>query len=126
MKSENTDSRQVRFKSAELIALMQERGELITKGRDLTNKLEKLEKQRNKVALQADKLSSKMRPTLDKLVKPEVGEFEDVNNIEIQNGEVVVEIYDRLEDFKKQFRKAKEEQEKKAKAPNKAEKKEDK
>lgn len=126
-------SRQIRFKSKELVTMMDERGALITKGRDLTTemekldkKLEKLDKDRNKIGLQADKLTSKMRPLLDKLVKPEVGEFEDVNNIEVQQGEVVVELYDRVEDFKEQFRKAKEAQEKKEKEPKKKEETEDK
>lgn len=66
---------------------------------------EKLEKERNKIALKIQKIKDKVIPLIKKEVAPQIGEYEDIESSEIINDEVVIKTFDRLEEFKKSFKK---------------------
>lgn len=64
-----------------------------------------LENDRNKVALKIQKLKDLIIPMTQKIAKPYLTEeFEDFNDIRLENGEIVLEIFSHLEDFKNRKR----------------------
>lgn len=71
----------------------------------LRDKKEKLERERNKVALKIQKMKDKLIPKIQKLVKPHLEEYEDIEKSDIKNNELIVYIYNRLEEFKNNFKK---------------------
>ncbi len=70
----------------------------------LLKEREKLERDRNKVALKVQKIKDRCVPVIQKEVKPLLGEYEDIETAKIKDGKVVIATFDRLEDFKKTFR----------------------
>lgn len=66
---------------------------------------EKLERERNKIALKVQKIKDKVVPMIQKSVMPHLKEFDDIEKAEIVDDEVVVTLFNRLEEFKKQFKK---------------------
>ena len=73
-----------------------------------TKNKEKLETERNKVALKAQKYNDKIVPLSRELMKPFLqDEFEDYDTIMIKDGEIVSAIFSHLEDFKINFNKRK-------------------
>lgn len=71
----------------------------------LRDKKEKLERERNKIALKIQKIKDRVVPIITKEVKPKLKEFEDIEKTEIVGDEIVVTLFDRLEEFKKTFKK---------------------
>lgn len=71
----------------------------------LRNEKEKLERDRNKIALKIQKIKDRVIPMIKKEVLPQLSEYEDIESSEIVDDEVVIKTYDRLEEFKKSFKK---------------------
>ncbi|MEK9208059.1 MAG: hypothetical protein AAB922_06225 [Patescibacteria group bacterium] len=69
---------------------------------------EKLENDRNKIALKVQKFNDKAIPIGRRLMKPNLeNEFEDYDSLRIENGQVVGTIFSHLDDFEKRFREKK-------------------
>jgi len=67
---------------------------------------EKLENERNKIALKAQKYNDKIIPLGRKLMKPYLeNEFEDYDTIMMKDGEILSSIFSHLEEFKINFNK---------------------
>lgn len=63
--------------------------------------IEELENKRNKIGLKIQKLKDLIIPITQKIAKPLLeDEFEDLGDVRIENGEVVVEIISHLENWK--------------------------
>ena len=63
-----------------------------------------LEQERNKVALKVQKIKDRIIPLVQKEVKPLLGEYEDIETAKTKDGKVVINTFDRLEEFKRQFK----------------------
>ncbi len=73
---------------------------------ELLKKKEGLERERNKVALKVQKIKDKVVPIIQKEVKPLLkDEFDDIETAKPKDGYIAIETFNRLEDWKKQFRK---------------------
>lgn len=73
--------------------------------KDLTDKINALEEERNKVAIKGQKVKDKLNPIIQKLTKADEGEFEVVSKVETNDkGEIVVEFADMLEEWKKAYK----------------------
>lgn len=83
--------------------------ELADKHKDLMKKREEKERERNKVALKIQKIKDRIVPKIAVIVKPQLGEYEDVETAIIKNDEIVIKTFSYLEEWKKGFeaRKAK-------------------
>jgi uncharacterized protein YoxC len=80
--------------------------ELRDKYEQKKQKKEELERERNKIALKAQKWNDKIIPLGRKLMSPFIeDEFEDYDTIRFENGEVVATLFSHIDDFKKNFRK---------------------
>lgn len=65
---------------------------------------EVLERDRNKVALKVQKIKDKVVPIIQKEVKPLLGEYDDIETAKTKDGQVVINAFNYLDDFKKKFR----------------------
>lgn len=79
--------------------------EMVDKHYKLRDTKEKLERERNKIALKIQKIKDKVIPMIQKSVMPKLKEYDDIEKAEIIDDEVVVTTFNRLEEFKKQFKK---------------------
>lgn len=79
--------------------------EMVEKHYKLRDTKEKLERERNKIALKIQKIKDKVIPMIQKSVVPHLKEYDDIEKAEVVDDEVVVTIFNRLEEFKKQFKK---------------------
>jgi uncharacterized protein YoxC len=69
----------------------------------LNDEKEKLEKERNKIALHVQKIKDKVIPKIQKHCKKALGEYEDLASAEIQEGKVVVEKFSHLAEWKRAY-----------------------
>lgn len=75
-----------------------ELGEKYDKNKKL---IDELENQRNKIGLKIQKIKDRIIPMTQKIAKPLLeDEFEDFSDVRIENGEVIIEIFSHLEDWK--------------------------
>lgn len=80
----------------------------------LLKEKEQKERERNKIALKVQKVKDKLIPIVQKEVKPllqaenlsmvDFGKYDDIQTAKVKDGEVVIETYNRLEDWIKTFR----------------------
>lgn len=93
------------IQNAPLKKLLEEKDVLIKEARELTSQIEKLEKERAKLGMKVQKVKDKVIPMVDKMKGKEIvlGEYDDIETISLEKGEIVVNIFNHLEEFKKQF-----------------------
>lgn len=92
----------------EIKDLIEKKGVIVTKGRELSQQKEEIETELNKCGLQINKLNDKLIPMVEGL-GVELGEFEQIESIKVEEGELVMSIFDQVEEFKNQLRKMAEE-----------------
>jgi hypothetical protein len=81
--------------------ILLQRKELIEKGRELSVEIEKLEKERNKLALQAEKLKDKIIPWANKIKKNELDKYENIEQILVDGDNIIIKVFDAIEEYKK-------------------------
>lgn len=86
------------IQNEELKALLLEKETLVNEGKKLTEKIEKVEKERAKVGLQIQKVKDKIIPLVIGLKLP-LGEYEGLKSVEIKGGEIVVEVTNYMDEF---------------------------
>ena len=91
------------IKNDKLVKILTERGKLFKELGVINEELIKLDKDRKKIGYKMDKLKDKTSVIMDK-EKIELGEFDIISRVFIENGECKVEIVDRVEEFKKQLK----------------------
>jgi recombinational DNA repair ATPase RecF len=95
------------FQNDTLKDLLKDKNEYVKKGRELSNEIEELEEERNKAGMKVQKLKDKVMPIMEDEIEPELnlGEFEDIESVEINDdGEVVINIVDQVERFKQRYK----------------------
>lgn len=104
-----------------LVKLLKDRAELVKKGRNISRKIETLEKtmkeldqERNKLGMQIGQLHDKIAPIIREKVEPQLKEFEEIGQLELYKGVVKVEIVDKVAQFKEIYLKRKKELSKKS------------
>jgi predicted nucleic acid-binding Zn-ribbon protein len=78
--------------------------DLEKKHKDYLEEKEKLERERNKIALKVQKIKDKVVPMIKKEVEPHLAEFEDLESAELKKDVVKVGIFSHLEEFKRKFK----------------------
>lgn len=69
----------------------------------LLEKRKALETERNKFALKVQKIKDRVKPIIQKEMKPILKEYEDINTVVLNKGKIEVEVFSHLEDWKKAF-----------------------
>lgn len=64
---------------------------------------EKLERERNKLALKVQKVKDKVVPLIQKHVKPLLEKYDDIETAKTKDGKVIINTFNYLEDFKSKF-----------------------
>ncbi len=72
--------------------------------KDLMKQKEEKERERNKIALKVQKIKDKVVPIIKKEVKPLLKEYEDIETAKVEKGQVVIETFNHLEQFKTSFK----------------------
>lgn len=103
-------TRQLKFRDKEIREVLQKRGDIVKKGRKLNENREVLQKQideidkdLNKLGLQLQQFEDKVRPWTTENIVPELGDTEDIQSVDISGEEIIVEIFDRVEDFRERL-----------------------
>ena len=62
---------------------------------------QELEKERNKLALQADKLRDKIIPFVNKIRKESCDRYENIESVVVDGDDIVIKVFDVIEEYKK-------------------------
>jgi uncharacterized coiled-coil DUF342 family protein len=100
------------IKNATLKGLLEKKDELVTEARGISKKIEELETERRKIGLQVQKVKDKVIPIVRKETDALLQEFEEVSTVEVKDGEIVVTTVNVLEDFKRDYKTAREQADK--------------
>jgi len=89
----------------ELKELLEEKGKSINEGRELSNKIEEMKVELQKIGYVVDKLKEKIKPLVESHKNKSGYDIYDIaTNVEVSDkGEVVVDIVNVIEDFKEQY-----------------------
>jgi len=79
--------------------------DMVKKHYALRDEREKLELDRSKIGAKIQKIKDRVIPLIKKEVIPLIGEYEDIESSKVKGDEVIIEIFDRVEEFKKTFKK---------------------
>lgn len=79
--------------------------DMVKKHYALRDEREKLELDRSKVGMKIQKIKDRVIPLIKKEVIPLIGQYEDIESSKVKGDEVIIEIFDRVEEFKKTFKK---------------------
>jgi|TARA_Y100000310_G_scaffold279075_2_gene297994 hypothetical protein len=105
--------RKVKIKDAKLKKILEKRGEILTKAREIQKEKEKLEMKQSKIGHEMNRLKEKTEPLVKEHEKGmDFGEFEYTAQFSVVKGEVVFSIKDQLEDYKEMLLEKKEEDKK--------------
>jgi hypothetical protein len=74
-----------------------------TEYEDLKKQKEDLEIERNKAAIKTQKLKDRLVPIVKRHIRPQLGEFEDMETVELNGDVIEVKVFDHVEDFKTKF-----------------------
>ncbi len=104
-----TMEKSIIIENKELKTLLKGKGKLIKKGRVLTDKILKLEKERAEIGEKTQKEKNRIIQLLQEQVKEQdivLGEFEELGTVDInpKTGKIEVSIFDMIESFKKTVR----------------------
>lgn len=69
----------------------------------LMKEREVLERQQAKLALKVQKIKDKIIPVIRKEVKPLLNQYDDIDTAKVKDGEVVINTFNHLEDWKRHF-----------------------
>lgn len=89
--------------------LIEKKEKLANEVQEITKDITKLEEDRNKLVLKIKRYNDKALPLIKKYEKrDELGEFEDYSRLYLKDGEVRLEIFDAIEEYKTMYRQQKE------------------
>jgi predicted nucleic acid-binding Zn-ribbon protein len=70
----------------------------------LMKEREKLERDRNKIALKVQKIKDVLVPLVQKACRPLLKEYEDIETAKAKDGKVVINTFNHLDDWKRKFK----------------------
>lgn len=78
--------------------------ELIDEHKGYLKDIEKLERDRNKIALKVQKIKDRVVPMIQKEVKDKLEEYDDIETAKVKDGKVVLTTFNHLQDWKRKFK----------------------
>ena len=98
--------RTITITSEDIKDLIIKKGEIVTRGREITKQKEELDTELNKCGLQVNKINDKLIPLVNGY-GIELGEFEQIESVKLEGEELVVSIFDQVEEYKEAILEAK-------------------
>lgn len=99
--------RKVTLQNKELVKLLIEKGELLKEAREITEEITSLETKREPLGYSIQKLKDKIIPAVESKRKDlELGEFEDIKQVDVDGKDVVITVVDVVAEFKDNYKKA--------------------
>jgi predicted RNase H-like nuclease (RuvC/YqgF family) len=98
--------KKIEIKDSKLVKVLEERGLVLTKARELQKQVEKLQKDQQKLGYKMNRLKDKTTPFIEKHT-PELKEFDYVARVFIEKGKAYMEIKNQVEDYKELLREKK-------------------
>lgn len=96
----------IEIRDVAVLKLLTDKQTIAAKSIDLIKQMEEIEKETNKNAGLVKRIDEKVRPKISKLL-PNLGEFEQLSRVYCdKDGKWKMEIVDRLEQFKTNYKKA--------------------
>lgn len=92
------------FENKKIVDILLKKEPLIKEGRELSKKIDDLNKDLHKIGLKVQKLKDKTAHLMEK-ESITLGEFEYISAIDTKNGKVVLEVVDAIEEYKSAYRK---------------------
>lgn len=92
--------RNIRIKNKDLEMFLFERGVIVGKARKITKEIQKLQKEQQAIGYKMERLKEKIKPIVDN-ENIELGEYEIISRIYLENKDAMVEIVDQIEEYKK-------------------------
>jgi hypothetical protein len=87
-----------------LVKLLEEKELAVKEGREQYKVVEKEQQKLNKCGLKIQKYKDKIIPLVKELTKDLLGEYEDLSEVKLENGKVILTIVDKVEEFKKTWK----------------------
>lgn len=93
----------MKFQNKELYDYLQEKDKLVAEAREKSKQIEDLESERNKIALQVQKIKDKVIPIVEEITEGQLGEWEAIEEVKPTENENEVEVttFDQVEEYKK-------------------------
>jgi len=90
------------IQNKDLYKLLTDKDKLVNEGREISKQIDDLEKERNKLAMQIQKLKDKVIPIVQKEMEGKLNEYEEISEVKSTEveGEVEISTYDQVEQFK--------------------------
>lgn len=99
----------IKIEDTKLLKILNDKKNQADKAVKTTKEMQKLEKEYNKLVSKIKRLDEKSRPLIKKYIQDvNMGEFEEISRVFNEDGGWEIEIVDRLEQFKKQYKEMKE------------------
>ncbi len=97
--------REIELTDEKLVKLLEERGKLnLEKFVPILEELERVENERNKIAMQLQKNKDKTMAAYQKVIGPLRTEYEVIEKVELKDGKIVATLYDAIEEYKLAFK----------------------
>lgn len=95
----------IEIKNKKVLDILDAKNRLVVANQNLLTEMAKLEKEFNTNMSKTQRCDEKVRPLIKKdIEKLKLGEFEELSRVTIESGVWEMEITDRLEEFKKAFK----------------------
>jgi len=77
--------------------------ELVKTGQGISKEIEKLETDRNKLALQIQKIKDKIMPFAKKVKAENLDKYDSIQSIELKGDDILITTFNYLDEYKKQL-----------------------
>ncbi|MHA1304652.1 MAG: hypothetical protein ACTSPI_13220 [Candidatus Heimdallarchaeaceae archaeon] len=94
---------QIITQDKKIAKLLIKKKELVKKGRGISRQIEQLEKDRNKLALQVQKIKDKIIPFARRIKKEHLSKYEDIQSLELKGDDIIITTFDYIEEYRKQL-----------------------
>jgi len=95
--------KQIIAQDEKISKLLLKKKELVENGRKTSRQIEGLESDRNKLALQVQKIKDKVMPFAKRIKKENLGKYEDIQSIELKGDDIVITTFDYIDEYRKQL-----------------------
>ena len=97
--------RQYKIEDKKLLQILETRGEVFEESKKVNMIIVEADKERTKLSYKMENLKNKTQKLMDKHnAKFNLDEYEEISSVKLEKGEVIVDIYDKIEEYKKMLK----------------------
>lgn len=93
----------IKIDHPELMELLEKKRTDVDEGRKISGEIDDLEKKRNKLAMHIQQLKDQIIPLVEKVVEGKLTEFEQIEGVEVVDGQVCITTFNAVEEFKRDY-----------------------